>query len=74
MAVAAGYRHSEDFGRMIQSADVWWSERAKQDPQGAIRVGREILAARYMVRGVTAALLAALVVWFNKRRKQETYA
>ena len=74
MAVAAGCRHSEDFGRMIQSADLWWKERAQQDPQSTIRAGREIRAARYTVRGVTAALVAALVVWFSNPKKQETYA
>jgi len=72
MAVAAGRRHSEEFGRMIQSTELWWKERAKQDPQGTIRAGREILAARYTVRGVTAILIAGLVVWFSQERKQQS--
>jgi len=57
---------------MIQSADLWWKERAKQDPQGTIRAGREILAARDTVRGISAVLIAGLVVWFSHERKHES--
>ena len=71
MAVAAGCRNSEDFGRVIQSAELWWKERAQQDPQGTIRVAREMFAARYLVRGATSVLIAALVVWFSNAGKQK---
>ncbi|MBI5801211.1 MAG: hypothetical protein HZA92_10900 [Verrucomicrobia bacterium] len=62
-AVSAGFKHSDEFARLIQSAESFTKDRGEKHPEEAKRVGGEIMMARRMTRAGCAFVLAVMTVW-----------
>jgi len=66
LAVSVGCQLSPAFAQTIADGKKSADEQRIKDPEGVKRVGYQMIAARYTVRGTTAVILAGLIVWLRK--------
>ena len=66
LTIAVGCQLSPAFAQTIADAKKSANEQLIKDPEGMKRVGHQMIVARYTVRGITAVILADLIVWLRK--------
>jgi hypothetical protein len=66
LAVSVGCQLSPAFAQTMADGKKSVDEQMTKDPEGMKRVNHQMIVSRYTVRGITAFILAGLIVWFRK--------
>ena len=66
ISVATGCKESTIFAQQIADEKKSMHDYVAKQPEEARRVGHHVLVAELTVHGITAVILASLIVWFRK--------
>jgi hypothetical protein len=64
-ARVVGCHYSPEFAQHLEESETWSKDFEKSNPQEIARAGGAMRAVRYVVRGLSAFLLAGVVVWLR---------